>query len=364
MRYAVIMAGGSGVRLWPVSRRAKPKQLIPFVRGKSLLQLAAERLEGLAPPERLYVCAGLGHREAVMQALPALGRDRYLGEPMGRDTLNAAGFTAAVIQKQDPDAVIAVFPADHLIEPADRFREIVARGYALAELAPNTLVTFGIEPTCASTGFGYLQLGESVEQGARIVVRFKEKPEAATAQAYFEAGPRRFLWNSGMFVWRASTLMDTIRRYAPQNYEGLTRIAGHWGGPQAEQVVAEVYPSLAKISVDYAVMEPASRDASLRVAAVPMPLQWLDVGSWATFAKTCPVDAQGNSLAAERHLLADTRNTLVVSTDPEHLMAVSGCEGLIVIHTPDATLVCRSDQAESVKELQQNVARLFGGEYT
>jgi mannose-1-phosphate guanylyltransferase len=364
MRYAVIMGGGSGVRLWPVSRRAKPKQLIPFLRGKSLLQIAAERLEGLVPPERLYVCAGLGHREAVMQALPALSKDRYLGEPVGRDTLNAAGFTATVILKEDPDAVIAVFPADHLIEPADRFREIVARGYALAERAPNILVTFGIEPTFASTGFGYLQLGETIEEGARVVARFKEKPEAATAQAYFEAGPRRFLWNSGMFVWRASTLMDAIRRYAPENYEGLMRIARHWDGPQAEREVAEVYPSLPKISVDYAVMEPASRDASLRVAAVPMPLQWLDVGSWATFAKTLPVDAQGNAVAAERHLLEETRNTLVLSTDPEHLVAALGCEGLIVIHTPDATLVCRSDQAEFVKELQQNVAKLFGEEYT
>ena len=167
-----------------------------------------------------------------------------------------------------------------------------------------------------------------------------------------------------MFVWRASTLMDSIRRYAPENYAGLTRIAGYWGGPLAAKVLAEVYPSLPKISVDYAVMEPASRDASLRVAALPMPLQWLDVGSWATFAKTCPLDAQGNALAAERHLLAETRDTLVVSTDPGHLVAVSGCKGLIVIHTPDATLVCRSDQAESVKELQQNVARLFGEAYT
>jgi mannose-1-phosphate guanylyltransferase len=318
----------------------------------------------LVPAERIYVCAGLGHREAVMQALPALDENRYLGEPVGRDTLNAVGFPAAVIQKDDPDAVIAVFPADHLIEPADRFREIVARGYALAESAPNTLVTFGIEPTFASTGFGYLQLGESVEQGARVVDRFKEKPEAATAQAYFEAGPRRFLWNSGMFVWRASTLMDSIRRFAPENYEGLMRIARHWGGPEAERVVAEVYPSLPKISVDYAVMEPASRDTSLRVAAVPMPLQWLDVGSWATFAKTCPMDEQGNALAAARHVLTETRNTLVLSTDPEHLVVASGCDGMIVIHTPDATLVCRSDQAESVKELQQTVLKLFGGEYT
>lgn len=363
MRYAMIMAGGSGVRLWPMSRRTRPKQLIPFIDGRSLLQIAAERLEGLVPAERCYVCAGLGHRDAVMQALPQLSEDHFLGEPAGRDTLNAAGFSAAVIDRKDPDAVIAVFTADHLIKPVDQFQEIVGRGYALAERAPNTLVTFGIQPTFPSTGYGYLQLGESLEEGSRVVHQFREKPEAATAQAYFDAGPERYLWNSGMFVWRARTLLDCIRRYAPENYRGLARIAERWGSPGREHVIAEVYPALPKISVDYAVMEPASRDPAMRVAAVPMAIEWLDVGSWVTFAKTCPVDADGNALAAERRLLADTRDTLVVSSDPRHLIVTAGCDGLIIVHTPDATLVCRSDQAESVKELQQAIAKLFGGEY-
>jgi mannose-1-phosphate guanylyltransferase len=358
MRYALILAGGSGVRLWPMSRQARPKQLIPFIGGKSLLEIAAARLEGLVPPERCYVCAGQQHREGVLGALPNLSPDNFLGEPVGRDTLNAVGFSAAVIGTRDPEAVIAVFTADHLIEPLDRFQQIVAQGYALVERTPNSLVTFGIEPTFASTGYGYLRLGE-----APVVEEFKEKPDAVTAQSYYEAGPGRYLWNSGMFVWSAATLLDCIRRYEPDNFSGLARIAEAWGTPEQEAVLAQVYPSLRKVSVDYAVMEPASRDPSMLVAALPMPLEWLDVGSWVTFAKTCPVDEQANALGAGRAVLEETSNTLVVSSDPEHLIATVGCENLIVIHTPDATLVCRADQAEAIKALQEKVRLLFGQEY-
>ncbi len=363
MRYALILAGGSGVRLWPMSRQTTPKQLIPFVGGQSLLQIAAARLEGLIPPEGCFVCAGDQHREAVLRALPSLGADRFLGEPVGRDTLNAAGLGAAVIAAQDPEAVIAILTADHLIRPVERFQKILAAGCALVERAPNTLVTFGIAPTFASTGYGYLQLGEPIDDSALAVEQFKEKPDEATARVYYEAGPARYLWNSGMFVWRASTLLECIRRYAPENFRGLSRIAGAWNTPARQAVLAEVYPSLKKVSVDYAVMEPASRDSSVRVAALPMPLEWLDVGSWVTFAKTCPSDEQGNALAAARHVLEQTTDTLVVSNDPQHLIATIGCQGLTIIHTPDATLVCRSDQAEAVKALREKVAQQYGQEY-
>ncbi|HSW49268.1 MAG TPA: mannose-1-phosphate guanylyltransferase [Bryobacteraceae bacterium] len=363
MRHALILAGGSGVRLWPMSRRAKPKQLIPFIGGRSLLQLAMARLDGLIPPERCYVCAGLEHREAVLAALPDLGSDRFLGEPAGRDTLNAVGFSAAVIGARDPEAAIAVFTADHLIRPEGRFREIVAQGYQLVEESPETLVTFGVEPTFPSTGYGYLQLGRVLNSVARKVEAFREKPDAAAARAYFDAGPGSYLWNSGMFVWRARTVLDCIRRYRPENHRGLSRIAEAWGSPDQESVVADVYASLEKISVDYAVMEPASRDSSVGVAAIPMNLDWMDVGSWLTFAQTCPADNRGNALAAERRVLEETSDTLVASSDPGHLIAVMGCEGLVVVHTPDATLVCRKDQAEAVRYLQQKAAELFGREY-
>jgi len=363
MRYGLVLAGGSGTRLWPMSRAARPKQLLPCIGGKSLLEIAMTRLDGLVAPERCFVCAGASHGEAIRGALPQLGHERYLAEPCGRDTLNAVGFAAAVIALQDPDAVVAVFTADHVIEPVERFQQIVAAGFSLAEKRPEALVTFGVAPTGPATGYGYLELGEPLEGAARRVSQFREKPDPATAQRYFEAGPDRYLWNSGMFVWRARTLLDCIARYAPENHAGLMRIAEAWPTPRRQRVLEEAYPTLKKISVDYAVMEPASRDRSVVVAALAMPLRWLDVGSWPALAETLPRDAQGNAQGDARTLLMDTRGTLALSSDPKHLIAAIGCEDLVIVHTPDATLVCRSDRAESIKELYQRIEARWGRDY-
>jgi mannose-1-phosphate guanylyltransferase len=363
MRYAVIIAGGSGTRLWPMSRDALPKQLIPFIGGRSLLEIAVERLNGLLPPQRCFICAGQSHAKAVQRALPQLGGDQFLGEPCGRDTLNAVGFSAAVIAKNDPEAIIGVFTADHVIEPVDQFRTIVDAGYALVEKHPEALVTFGIAPTAPATGYGYLELGEAFGASARRLRQFREKPDLETARRYVEKGPEKFLWNSGMFVWRAATLLECIRRYLPENYAGLMRIADAWGTARRQAVLDEVYPGLKKISVDFAVMEPASRDPAVPVVAIPMPLRWLDVGSWPSFAETCPRDEQGNALAAGRTLLLDTHGTLAASSDPNHLIAAIGCEDLVIVHTPDATLVCRADCADAIKELHKQIASSHGGEY-
>ena len=355
-----------------MSRAGLPKQLIPFIEGRSLLQIAYERLEGLVPPEGRYVCAGQGHQQAVLTALPKLGRNRFLGEPVGRDTLAAVGFAAAVLAAKDPDAVIAVFTADHLIEPAADFRRIVEQGFELAEqrsfaslritngLFRQSLVTFGIAPTGPATGYGYLELGAPIGETARVVRQFHEKPPQTTAEDYFRQGSERYLWNSGMFVWRAATLLDCIRRYEPTVFDGLQRIAKAWDTPRRDEVLAQVYPTLKKISVDFAVMEPASRDESVCIAAIPMPLTWLDVGSWPSYAETCPHDEQGNALAAEKHLLLDTSNCLVASNELDHLIATIGCKDMIVIHTSSATLICPADQAEQIKELYQRVERQFG----
>jgi mannose-1-phosphate guanylyltransferase len=353
MRHAVILAGGSGTRLWPMSTNARPKQLLPLIHGRSLLELAYERLEGLVPTERRWVCAAETCRSAVLHALPGLDSRRYLGEPVGRDTLNALAYSSAMIAAADPQASLCVLTADQLIEPMDAFRAAAAAAFDVAESGPGILVAFGVAPTHPATGFGYLRLGPRFQETARRVAEYKEKPDLKTAEAWVAEGPERFLWNSGMFVWKAAAFLDCV-----------LRIAGAGDAEGAAETIRAVYPTLRKVSVDYAVMERASRDPLMRVAAVPLALSWRDIGSWPSFAETCEHDAQGNALAAADCLLLDSKGNLVVTGEPGHLIAALGCDDLVIVHTPTATLVCRKDRAEDVKRLQALAAERFGGRYT
>src|SRR5580765_700216 len=227
MEYGVIMAGGAGTRLWPVSRADKPKQLINVVRGKSLLQLSYERLRGLLPPERIFVCTGAAHGRAVMENLPELPKENLLGEPEGRDTANAVGFPAAVLAKRDKDAVAAFVTADHVIEPIDTFQASVRTAFDLVAEQPNALVTFGIVPTHGHTGLGYIHRGEAIAvkgkpAAAYKVQAFREKPDKATADRYVESG--RYYWNSGMFVWRADTVLGALETLLPESARGIAEI--------------------------------------------------------------------------------------------------------------------------------------------
>ncbi len=366
MRYAMIMAGGAGTRLWPMSRKDRPKQLVPFIErgGKqlSLLEIAAQRLDGLVPPGRQYICTSEGYRAAIRASLPRFTDAQILGEPVGRDTVNAVGFAAAVLHKLDKDAVFAVLTADHLIEPADKFRALMDTGFKLVEQDPNRLVTFSIKPTYAATGFGYVERGAPITNMnglAYRVERFVEKPSLEKAQAYLESGV--FGWNSGMFVWSAATIMDCLRRYKPESYEGLMKIADAWGTPRQKGVIDTVYPTLPRISVDYAIMEPASREqartvgkaneaGAVKVCTVLMDLSWLDVGSWPSFGETLKPDADGNRVSATGSVVK-CRNSLVVSSSRDHYIGLLGCDDLIVIHTDDATLVMPRARAEELKLL-------------
>lgn len=365
MRYALIIAGGSGTRLWPMSTKDLPKQLIPLFGGKSLLELAAERLLGLVDEKQLYVCAGTGTREVMLKKVASLAPERFIAEPMGRDTLNAIALSCAVLAKEDPDATVGVFTADQLIEPVEDFQKIVDQGFAVAEASDDLLVTFGIEPTHPATGYGYLELTEDLPENseAKLVGTFKEKPDQATAEGYVAAGPGKFLWNSGMFVWQAKTLLRAVEQFAPENHAAIMELASHWGTDAWEQKAAEIYPNLKKISIDFAVMEPASNSEDYRVAAIPSPIRWLDVGSWPSYQTTLEPDEAKNATSGCRNTLLDCKNVLVASDDPEHLVTAIGLEDVIIIRTDKATLVCKASEAERIKKLHASVGEQHGEDY-
>lgn len=357
MRHVLVLAGGTGTRLWPYSTAALPKQLVPLLDGRSLLDLAVERALSCVPQDRLWLGAGEGLRSAV-QAVAGLRADRLVIEPSGRDTLPAVALGCAVIAEHDPEAVVAVLTADHLIQPVEAFAAVLTDAFALAEARPDALVTFGVVPDTAATGFGYLELGEPLHGAARTVTSFREKPAAAAAASFLAAGPQRYLWNSGMFVWRAGTLLDAVEAFQPAAAGPLRELGRAYGTPAWDALAAQRWEQLPRLSVDYGVMEPAAASPHFTVAALPLAARWLDVGSWPAYGEALGADDDGNAVAA-RAVLHESRGNVVVSGDPEHLVALVGCTGLVVVHTAGATLVMPAAQAQLVKDLHRQVRERF-----
>jgi mannose-1-phosphate guanylyltransferase len=358
MRYVLIMAGGSGKRLWPLSRQDMPKQLLKVLGGKSLLRIAYERLDGLVPPDRVLVCTGADYAAVVAEELPEVSAENILGEPEGRDSLNAVAWPAAVLAARDPDAVVAVVTADQIMHPVESFQAALVEGFAVAEEDPQALVTFGVIPTSPHTGYGYLRHTDPLpgHPDVRVVAEFKEKPDLTTARAYLDSGS--YWWNAGMFVWRATTLLDQLALLHPETYAQVLALAAEPGR------LAEIYPRLLKISVDYAVMEPASQGrGSGHVVAVPLPISWHDVGGFASLSEQLPRDSHGNATQGFS-VLVDARDNLVINHAEEgRLVAVVGLSDTVIVQTPQITLVCPISEAERIKELVAEVTDRLGRGY-
>ena len=339
-----------------MSRKKRPKQLLPLIGGKSLLEIAARRVDGLVSPPHRLICTGESFRTAIRAALPDICDEQILGEPAGRDTVNAVGFTAAVLLHNDPSAVFAVLTADHLIEPQEEFSRKFDLGFRLVEANPLRFVTFSIKPAFPATGYGYVEQGEPLAgfPGAFKAGRFAEKPDAATAQAFVDSG--RFNWNSGMFIFSAAAFMEALKKYMPENHKGLMEIGSAWGDTATRQsVLNRIYPTLKKISVDFGVMEPASKDSRFTICTVPTNVSWMDVGSWISYGETLPAQDTANNRANARTAHLNSKNVLAISDDPNHTIAALDCQDLIIVHTKDATLVCPRGSAERIKELAQRV---------
>jgi mannose-1-phosphate guanylyltransferase len=344
MLHAVIMSGGSGTRFWPLSRRHRPKQLLALAAERPILRLTYERVAGLVPPEQIWVVTTSDTTKASRELLPELPPDNILAEPEGRDTAACAGYAAINLLRSDPDAVCAVLPADHVIGEEERFRSALSAAEELVS-ADGGLLTFGVRPTRPETGYGYLELGERHREidGWQVhrLQRFVEKPDPATAQSYLEAGG--YMWNSGMFVWRAEEYLGEVRRQLPELAGNLDRLAQSLGSPAAPSALSEIYPTLAKTSVDFGVMEGAEK-----CWTIPVDFPWSDVGAWPALSELLPSDEDGNA-ALGRNVLVGSGDNLLVSDGP--LVAVAGVRGLVVVATRDAVLVVPASEAQRVKEL-------------
>ncbi len=352
MVHAVIMAGGSGTRFWPQSRAQRPKQVLAIAGARPMIAETVGRLDGLVPIERTHIVTHHSQVAHILSGLDIAGPPpRIIAEPYGRDTAACIGLAAVHIRHEDPDGVMLIMAADHVIRPTERFHEVMEAAVQVAT-DEDCLVTFGIKPSYPATGYGYIHrsglLREIGDIGVYDVHGFREKPAREVAEEYLESGD--YAWNSGMFCWRVETILDCLRRFCPELYAALERIEGAIATPSEETVLREAYEPLEKISIDYAVMERAEA-----IRMVEADFQWSDVGSWASVAqlRSDEADEEGN-VRVGRCATLDVADSLVM-TDHHHLVGVVGLEDVIVVHTEDATLVCRKDQAEEVKQLVQHL---------
>lgn len=351
--YAVILAGGSGERFWPMSTQARPKQFVSLFGDKPLIRHAADRLEGLFPPERIFVITAESLVNATKEAMPMLPASNIVGEPCRRDTLAASVLALALVKDKDPDGVVVILTADQLMENVAVFQETLKDSIEIAA-SQESIVTIGITPTTPSTGFGYIEAGDDlVSDGKtkfRKALRFVEKPNAETAKQYIES--KRFFWNAGMFIWSVRTMEKAVKEYAPEMVKLIDLPKQIADSDKLPCALAEVYPTLKKVSVDYAIME---KFPSIVVAAGTFG--WDDVGTWTSVSNHFKQDDNGNTPIGTVAIMESDGN-IAISSDGT-LLALVGVKDLVVVKTEKSTLVCHKDKVQDLKKLLQGIDKEF-----
>ena len=341
--HALIMAGGGGTRLWPLSRRTHPKQALALIGDRTLFRHAVDRITPLFQPDQIFVVTVKDHLEQLAAQAPELPLSNFIVEPEGRGTGPCIGLSAIHLLRRDPDATMVVLTADHYIADEDAFRKALAAAAPLAE--EGHLVTLGIQPSSPSTGLGYIRQRELLKtvNGLDVfrVARFAEKPDHETAVRMVISG--EYSWNSGMFVWRADRILEEFRSQMGDLYDRLTVVNGTLGTPDYDGTLSRIWPAVEKQTIDYGVMERATD-----VVVIPVDIGWSDVGSWASLAEILPSSEAGNTTTG-KHVGVDTHNTLVFGG--RRLVATVGLNDMVIVDTEDALLVCPKDRAQDVREI-------------
>jgi mannose-1-phosphate guanylyltransferase len=361
MNYAIVMAGGTGKRLWPLSREKRPKQVLKLLDGQTLLRCCLERLLPIFDARNIIILTNAGYADLVREELPELPFNNVIAEPAVRDTAGTIGLAASILSKYDPEAQMAVVTADQIIEPAEVLQQALKDALAFVGKNPDDLVVFGIKPSFASTQLGYIKCGPvktspDCVNDVYAVEAFKEKPDEGTAREYLDSG--RYLWNSGMFVWKARTILANLQKFLPEATGPLEKMRADWDTPNQEKALQEYYVKLPKISIDFAVMEKAPD-----VYAIRLDCRWLDMGSFAALADVISSDENKNVVVAGKSELFDCKNSVIVTEDKKHLIAAIGLNNMIVAHTRDATLVCHIDQTHRLRDLVDLIKEHHGEKF-
>lgn len=345
--YAVIMAGGGGTRLWPLSRQDRPKQLLALTGERSLFQTAVDRLEGVFPAERVFIVTTEDQADMLHQQCPQIPRENFLLEPLPRGTASVVGLAAIALRQRDPRAVMSILTADHVIRDVAGFQTLLEAAYEVAQ--DDYLVTLGISPTYPSTGYGYIRQGKGIGtyQGMKAyrVQEFTEKPELGQARAMLDS--EEYAWNSGMFIWRVDRIMEEFSRQMPALSVQLERIAEDWGSSQRQETLQEIWPAIEPETIDFGIMEGAEE-----VAVIPAEgLGWRDVGSWDALYDVLDTNQQGNVIRGAEHIALDTTQTLIDTTENPRTVVTIGMKDIVVVDVGDILLICDKNQAQRVREV-------------